>query len=84
MDAFLPAIRNSSSHHYLGLTERLELLTNTVFTVAKLLYAFVWQVSLCCSLDKKLFQMLIVRNGRLSQSLNCEHTKEYYILSRRM
>ena len=83
MDAFLPAIRNASSHHYLGLTDRLELLTNTVFTVAKLLYAFVWQVSSCCSLDKKLFQMLIVRNGRLSQPLNILLTKEY-ILSRRM
>ena len=44
MDAFLPAIRIASSHHYLGLTDRLELLTNTLFTVAKLLYAFVWQV----------------------------------------
>ena len=44
MDAFLPAIRSASSHHFLGLTDRLELLTNTVFTVAKLLYAFVWQV----------------------------------------
>jgi len=43
MDAFLPAIRIASSHHYLGLTDRLELLTNTLFTVAKLLYAFVWQ-----------------------------------------
>ena len=46
MDAFLPAIRSASSHHYLGLTDRLELLTNTVFTVAKLLYAFVWQVGI--------------------------------------
>merc|ERR1711971_554391 len=41
---FLPAIRNASSHHYLGLRDRLELGRNTFATALKLLYAFVWQV----------------------------------------
>jgi len=40
---FLPAIRNASSHHYLGLRDRLELGRNTFATALKLLYAFVWQ-----------------------------------------
>ena len=41
--AFLPAIRNASSHHFLGLRDRLELWTNTLATVTKLFYAFFWQ-----------------------------------------
>jgi len=40
---FLPAIREASSEHYLGLRDRLVLLRDTLATVAKLFYAFVWQ-----------------------------------------
>ena len=39
-------LRNASSHHYLGLRDRLELGRNTFATALKLLYAFVWQVAL--------------------------------------
>ena len=39
-EAFLPAI---SSFHFLGLRDRLELLTNTLATVTKLFFAFFWQ-----------------------------------------
>ena len=41
---YLPAIRQASSHHYLGLRDRIELGTNTLATAAKLLFAFLWQV----------------------------------------
>ena len=41
---YLPAIRLASCHHYLGLRDRVELATNTVATVVKLLFAFLWQV----------------------------------------
>ena len=41
---YLPAIRQASSHHYLGLRDRMELARNTLATVAKLLFAFIWQV----------------------------------------
>ena len=41
---YLPAIRKASSHHYLGLRDRMELARNTLATVAKLLFAFLWQV----------------------------------------
>merc|ERR1712223_48635 len=40
---FLPAIRNATSGHYLGLTDRLELGTNLLAACSKLLYAFLWQ-----------------------------------------
>jgi len=40
---FLPAIREASSGHYLGLRDRLVLLRDTLATVIKLFYAFVWQ-----------------------------------------
>jgi len=40
---FLPAIRNATSGHYLGLTDRLQLGTDLVASCAKLLYAFLWQ-----------------------------------------
>jgi len=40
---FLPAIRKVSSSHYLGLRDRLQLWSNTLATVAKLGYAFIWQ-----------------------------------------
>ena len=41
---FLPAIREASSHHYLGLRDRITLGTNSLATLLKLFYAFVWQV----------------------------------------
>jgi len=41
--AFLPAIRKVSAEHYLGLRDRLQLWRNTLATVAKLGYAFLWQ-----------------------------------------
>jgi len=40
---FFPAIREASSQHYLGLRDRLVLLQDTLATVVKLFYAFVWQ-----------------------------------------
>ena len=43
--SYLPAIRQASSHHYLGLRDRIELATNTVASSVKLLFAFLWQVS---------------------------------------
>ena len=42
--SYLPAIRQASSHRYLGLRDRIELATNTLATSAKLLFAFLWQV----------------------------------------
>jgi len=40
---FLPAIRNATSGHYLGLTDRLQLGTDLLASCGKLLYAFLWQ-----------------------------------------
>merc|ERR1712172_157936 len=40
---FLPAIREASSEHYLGLRDRLVLWRDTLATVVKLFYAFIWQ-----------------------------------------
>ena len=37
-------IRKVSAEHYLGLRDRLQLWQNTLATVAKLGYAFIWQV----------------------------------------
>ena len=37
-------IRKVSAEHYLGLRDRLQLWKNTLATVAKLGYAFIWQV----------------------------------------
>ena len=45
MISFLPAIRKASSHHYLGLRDRITLGTNSLATLLKLFYAFVWQVN---------------------------------------
>ena len=42
--SYLPAIRQASSHRYLGLRDRIELATNTLATSVKLLFAFLWQV----------------------------------------
>jgi len=44
---FFPAIREASSQHYLGLRDRLVLLQDTLATVVKLFYAFVWQEKVC-------------------------------------
>ena len=44
MISFLPAIRKASSHNYLGLRDRITLGTNSLATLLKLFYAFVWQV----------------------------------------
>ena len=41
----MPHIRNATSGHYLGLTDRLQLGTDLLASCGKLLYAFLWQVS---------------------------------------
>ena len=40
----ITVIRTVSAEHYLGLRDRLQLWKNTLATVAKLGYAFLWQV----------------------------------------
>ena len=42
-DSYLPVLENQIGHIDLDLLESAELLENTLGTVIKLLYAFVWQ-----------------------------------------
>ena len=49
-------IRTVSAEHYLGLRDRLQLWRDTLATVAKLGYAFLWQVVVLITMSIKLLQ----------------------------
>ena len=58
--ALHPLYRKVSSSHYLGLRDRLQLWSNTLATVAKLGYAFIWQVSILLHPSIIIFMVIII------------------------
>ena len=58
--ALHPWYRKVSSSHYLGLRDRLQLWSNTLATVAKLGYAFIWQVSILLHPSIIIFMVIII------------------------
>ncbi len=57
---FLGEVRNATSHIQLSVTEKGKLEGNTIGTAIKLLYAFVWQVSISLTFYEQLLKMKLL------------------------
>ena len=56
----ITVIRTVSAEHYLGLRDRLQLWRDTLATVAKLGYAFLWQVMTMMSIIMSIIIIFII------------------------